>query len=712
MKLINIISTLSFFIIGAIVHAEPTSPITYEDIVQFSKPQKIKISPDGSKIAYVVQSGNIEKNETVDTLYFYDIKKETHSEIIKTPTLMQMNWDSQNNSMYILTKENKSYSISQCSPGKNTLLVNSCEPITIFQVDNTDTNLVYAQTVYDSHEVVQNRIENGYVYQWGKDDLCTIACGSYRKRMSEKILLLHLPSKDPEMLTEISYAKYHNADIEIGVNLITKIAMSPDMRYIAFDTSRIGQIELGEYPYSNDIVIWDQQSHMWISPPGKEILGSKGNPCWIDSQKLVFQFDSMSELITNLYTFDCGSQVATPFEYSEDFPQSGNTLISNKDKLIVLSDTGAVIFSLSDNTYETIELPKSIFTENSLISPSIDNEARFVVTFSESSNIAPEVVLYDTQTKEQKTVSNLNPWLKEKQLGAVEKILFTTKNGIKSTGYLVHPVNEKRGVRYPLIIGTYGFSGGFILDAEWHSTFPSQVLASDGYLVLLLNIASGCSQNLVNDPVEAMKNTGWNSLELFESAVDQLVEQGIADPEKVGLYGWSHGGFMVNFLISHSSKFQSACYGEGADYNPSEYWISGKDTWSKILDNTFGGPPWGETLQNYVNFCPFFNIEKINTPVLIEYADIGTLGYAFEMYVPMRLLHKPAELVLYKDEMHNFVHPKARIASMKRKVDWFDFWLLNKKDSNPAFKEQYDRWEAMKNEAEITRATSNQQLLP
>ena len=335
MKFIQILSLCSFFGMGSILFAETSSTITYEDIVKFSKPQKIKISPDGSKIAYVVQTGVIEKNETVDTLYFYDIKENIHFDVVKVSSLIQMDWDSQSNSIYILTKENKSYSIAQCSHVEHKLLVNSVDPITIFQVDATDTNLVYSKTIYDSPEVVQNRIENGYVYQWQEDSITTLCSGSYRKKASEKIFLVHLPSGDTEVITEISYGKFFNADVDFGINLIDKIALSPDMRYIALDTYRIGQIELGECPWSKEIVIWDHGSHMWINPPAKEILGTKGNPCWVDLQKLVFQLDSTSELTSKLYTFDCNSQVITPLAFPNDFPLWGNTLISNKNKLIV-----------------------------------------------------------------------------------------------------------------------------------------------------------------------------------------------------------------------------------------------------------------------------------------------------------------------------------------------------------------------------------------
>jgi dipeptidyl aminopeptidase/acylaminoacyl peptidase len=182
---------------------------------------------------------------------------------------------------------------------------------------------------------------------------------------------------------------------------------------------------------------------------------------------------------------------------------------------------------------------------------------------------------------------------------------------------------------------------------------------------------------------------------IAERAIDLLVARGIGDPTKVGIYGWSHGAFITQFLISHSDKFHVACLGEGGDFNPSGFWLGGLPFSINEYENVFGGPPWGETLKNYSNFSPFFHIEKIKAPVLMEFAKELSI-FGMEMYVPLRYLKKPVELVVYDGEEHNFVKPKARIASMERKVDWFNYWLLGKKNHHPDKQAQYERWSQMR----------------
>ena len=697
MSFLKILAISSLVYLVSALNASHSKTITYEDIIKFSKPTMVQLAHDGTKVAYVLQHGVIENNTTIDTLYSYDIKKQKQTVVAKKPTILQFEWDPQSESIYLLSKEKNNFQVNQYLTRNQKLLASSNRPITVFLIDPTNHCLVYLLTKYDSEEVVQKRLEDGYVYQWKEDSFLTL-CGSYRKKICEEVILLDLSSGGEENLTEIDYQKFWNGDTDCFDKLINKIAISPDKRYFAFEVFRKGRVELGEFPISIEILIWDHLTHRWIDPPAANLPGTKVNPCWIDHQKLVFQLGTCNHHVSKLHLFDCDSQNATELDFSVDFPTFNNIILNSQKQLVGLTKTQAAILSLADCTYKTVEFPEQILPKAPLIPPSVDGNVHYVATINESSNVPPEIVLFNFDSKQTKIITHLNPWIEEKQLGHVEELSFVTKNGVKSKGYLVHPVNEKPNTRYPLILGTYGFFGGFILDAEWHTTFPTQVLAAEGYAVLLLNDAPGLSQNLVGDPAKAMQNEGWNALELFETAVDTLVDKGLVDPSKVGIYGWSHGGFIVNFLIAHSAKFKAACYGEGADYNPSGYWWSGEDVWPKILDNIFGGPPWGETLSNYQSFCSFFNVPNIHTPVLMEYADIGCQNYQFEMYTPLRMLHIPAELVLYKDEQHNFVRPKARLASMKRKVDWFNYWLLDKKDPNPKHREQYTRWEAMKQE--------------
>jgi dipeptidyl aminopeptidase/acylaminoacyl peptidase len=179
-----------------------------------------------------------------------------------------------------------------------------------------------------------------------------------------------------------------------------------------------------------------------------------------------------------------------------------------------------------------------------------------------------------------------------------------------------------------------------------------------------------------------------------------LVQRGIADPDKLGIYGWSHGAFIVQFILAHSKmRFAAASLGEGGDYNPGEYWYSGGTSWPDIFKNVYGGPLTAKTAAAYLEFSPALNVDKVTTPLLMEYANVRNANYGAEFYVPLREQGVPAELVIYDDEEHNFKRPTVRQASMQRKVDWFNYWMLGKEDPDPAKAGQYTRWRQMRSTA-------------
>jgi dipeptidyl aminopeptidase/acylaminoacyl peptidase len=113
------------------------------------------------------------------------------------------------------------------------------------------------------------------------------------------------------------------------------------------------------------------------------------------------------------------------------------------------------------------------------------------------------------------------------------------------------------------------------------------------------------------------------------------------------------------------------------------------------MEKVLGGPPYGLTLRNWEAFSPALNAQRVQVPVLMESsAEEAILG--LEMFGTLRYHEVPVEFVIYPDEGHVLTQPVHRLASMRRNLDWFSFWLLKKEDPDPAKREQYERWRAMR----------------
>jgi dipeptidyl aminopeptidase/acylaminoacyl peptidase len=147
---------------------------------------------------------------------------------------------------------------------------------------------------------------------------------------------------------------------------------------------------------------------------------------------------------------------------------------------------------------------------------------------------------------------------------------------------------------------------------------------------------------------------------------------------------------MVDYGISHSSLFRAAV-ASGPSWDPILFYIardSLRDAWTSDLNL---GLPLGDSGINWQRMSAALNAGRVNTPLLINAAD-SEYTYCMQLVVTLRSLKKPVEMFIYPDERHEKNQPKHRYSIYERNVDWFNFWLRDKEDPDPAKAEQYKRW--------------------
>ena len=115
-------------------------------------------------------------------------------------------------------------------------------------------------------------------------------------------------------------------------------------------------------------------------------------------------------------------------------------------------------------------------------------------------------------------------------------------------------------------------------------------------------------------------------------------------------------------------------------------------------DKTYGGPPWGQTLRNWLAEAPGFNLDKVQTPLLISALERRQLLFQWEAYAGLRRLGKPVDMLWlrHEDAIHVLVKPLHRYLSQGAAVDWFDFWLNRRENPDPTKIEQYKRWRELR----------------
>jgi dipeptidyl aminopeptidase/acylaminoacyl peptidase len=262
------------------------------------------------------------------------------------------------------------------------------------------------------------------------------------------------------------------------------------------------------------------------------------------------------------------------------------------------------------------------------------------------------------------------------RLSSGEYVHFQSKDGTVVSGYLYKPLDYSARKKVPAIIHPHG---GPVW--AWYAEFQPeiQVFAAQGYAVLLPNPrgSSGYGQKYCQAIFADWGNKDYQD---DMAMVDYAVEQGFADPDKLGVGGWSYGGISTDFIIGQTTRFKAAISGAGEALNVSLY---GHDQYQKDYETELGRPWANEALWDKLS--PFYRVARITTPTLFMGGNIDwnvpILG-GEQMYQALRSLGRETELVVYPDEYHEFKTPSHIKDRLERQLAWFGHYV--KGDARPA----------------------------
>lgn len=310
------------------------------------------------------------------------------------------------------------------------------------------------------------------------------------------------------------------------------------------------------------------------------------------------------------------------------------------------------------------------------------------VGVSQDLNQPPALFVSDQSGDQAQKLWDPNPQLKSMDLGEVSTYKWQDRTGREWVGGLIKPPHYVPGRRYPLVIQTHGFNRHeFMTVGSFTTAFAARPLAAAGMVALQTQEAS----DLLGTPQEASVN-----VQGYESAIDHLVADGLVDPERVGLIGFSRTGYYtLEALTKTPTRFAAATIAD-SDFLGYMQRLLGVDlagdSPKKEGIAIYGSQPFGEGLKTWMQMAPAFNLDKVIAPVRIEVHDPSTVLMNWEVYAGLRLQDKPVDLIQLPDAAHVVTKPLERLASEQGDVDWFDFWFNDHEDPDPAKAEQYARW--------------------
>jgi dipeptidyl aminopeptidase/acylaminoacyl peptidase len=253
----------------------------------------------------------------------------------------------------------------------------------------------------------------------------------------------------------------------------------------------------------------------------------------------------------------------------------------------------------------------------------------------------------------------------------VEEIRFASADGTEIHGFLVKPVDYVEGKQYPTLLWIHG---GPVAQFEHSYRFEPQLFSAIGYAVLMVNPrgSSGYGQEFSE---VLFADWGNKDFEDVNAAVDYAVELGIANPDQLGVGGWSYGGILTNYVITKTDRFKGAISGASETLYRSNY---GHDHYQLHWELELG-LPW-ETPEKWERISPFNDVANVTTPTLwIGGADdwnVPILG-SEQMYQAMKRLGIETQLVVYPGEHHGIRRPAFQKDRYERYLQWFDQFVKN-----------------------------------
>jgi dipeptidyl aminopeptidase/acylaminoacyl peptidase len=261
-------------------------------------------------------------------------------------------------------------------------------------------------------------------------------------------------------------------------------------------------------------------------------------------------------------------------------------------------------------------------------------------------------------------------WLSEVQLATTEDFTSKSRDGTVVNSLLVKPAGFKPGQKYPLLLFIHGGPNG---QDEHSFSFDQELFAAQGYVVLAVNYRGSSGRG---SAFQKAIYADWCNKEVMDliGAVNEAIRLGIADPEKLGLGGWSYGGILTDATIAVDQRFKAGVSGAGSSLQLTMY---GTDQYILQYEQELG-LPW-KGLEPWLKVSSaFLHADRIKTPTLFMCGEKDfnvPIAGSEQMYQALKSRGVDTQLVVYPGQFHGITTPSYARDRLERRLAWYDKYL-------------------------------------
>jgi dipeptidyl aminopeptidase/acylaminoacyl peptidase len=313
--------------------------------------------------------------------------------------------------------------------------------------------------------------------------------------------------------------------------------------------------------------------------------------------------------------------------------------------------------------------------------PTLSNDGRWLAYKAAEGRTVGDVFVMDTVAKRATKLTDVNPELHDRALGELKPISWRSFDGMEIWGLLLTPPGWTAGRPLPLLVYIHGGPGGgvtyglfpqFMHFVPQVDPYPTEAMAGAGFAVLFPMPRGGAGYG---EAGQRMIVNGWGEADYQDimAGVDHLVAQGIADPQRLGVMGASYGGYMTNWIVTQTGRFKAASAGASLTDLADEYFLS--EGGQFMVD--YFKRPW-ENRESYAAHSPLTFVQRVTTPLLIQHGERDArvpVAGAWKFYRALKALGKTVEFDIYPRGGHVLYEPMLQREQMRRNLDWFTRWI-------------------------------------